>query len=199
MNKILYRCLLSLLVCSLPMVGCSDDEIINSAQADRLINDQLVPATTFYTSSVKELTIQGKGFAAGDSLSLIDTATGEETALTVTTLDYAYVTFAVPQELPTGSYRLVVRRGNANQVLGILRFRRSLDVQIPDRDGMTVKGVVFCGSVPVAGAVVSDGEILTTTDDTGCYYLPSKKYHGYVFVSVPSGYEPQVENSIPQF
>lgn len=45
--------------------------------------------------------------------------------------------------------------------------------------------------------VVSDGETVTTTDDTGCYYLASKKHHGYVFMSVPSGYEPQSENSVP--
>ena len=62
---------------------------------------------------------------------------------------------------------------------------------------MNVKGVVFCGSLPVAGVVVSDGEVVTTTDDAGCYYLASKKHHGYVFMSVPSGYEPQSENSVP--
>lgn len=117
--------------------------------------------------------------------------------LTLKAIDHAYVTFAVPQEIPTGSYRLVVHRGRESQVLGILKFRRSLDIEIPDKEGMNVKGVVFCGSLPVAGVVVSDGEVVTTTDDAGCYYLASKKHHGYVFMSVPSGYEPQSENSVP--
>lgn len=197
-RKFRYRITALLLTLGLLTAGCSDDKQVNTAQTDRLVSDQLVPGSTFYTSTTKELTIQGKGFAEGDALALADIVTGEEIPLTLRAIDHAYVTFAVPQDIPTGSYRLIVRRGGASQVLGVLKFRRSLDIEIPDREGMNVKGVVFCGSLPVAGAVVSDGEILTTTDDTGCYYLASKKHHGYVFVSVPSGYEPQTENSIPQ-
>lgn len=44
-----------------------------------------------------------------------------------------------------------------------------------------------------------DGEEVTTTDDNGYYWLGSRKYHGYVFVSQPSGYEPLTVNSLPQF
>ena len=196
-HKIRYRIATLLSALALLTAGCSDDTTENTAQTDRLVTDQLVPGSTFYTSTTKELTIQGKGFSEGDALALADIATGAEIPLTLKAVDHAYVTFAVPQDIPTGSYRLVVRRGRATQVLGILKFRRSLDIEIPDKEGMNIKGVVFCGSLPVAGVVVSDGETVTTTDDTGCYYLASKKHHGYVFMSVPSGYEPQSENSVP--
>ena len=190
-HKFRYRIATLLSALVLLTAGCSDDTTVNTAQANRLITDQLVPGSTFYTSTTKELTIQGKGFSEGDALALADIATGAEIPLTLKAVDHAYVTFAVPQDIPTGSYRLVVHRGRESQVLGILKFRRSLDIEIPDKEGMNVKGVVFCGSLPVAGVVV------TTTDDTGCYYLASKKHHGYVFMSVPSGYEPQSENSVP--
>ena len=70
---------------------------------DRLVTDLLVPGSTFYTSTTKELTIQGKGFAEGDALALADVATGAEIPLTLKAIDHAYVTFAVPQEIPTGS------------------------------------------------------------------------------------------------
>lgn len=196
-RKFRYRIATLLSVLTLLTAGCSDDTTENTAQRDRLVTDLLVPGSTFYTSTTKELTIQGKGFAEGDALALADVATGAEIPLTLKAIDHAYVTFAVPQEIPTGSYRLVVHRGQESQVLGILKFRRSLDIEIPDKEGMNVKGVVFCGSLPVAGVVVSDGEVVTTTDDAGCYYLASKKHHGYVFMSVPSGYEPQSENSVP--
>lgn len=196
-HKFRYRIATLLSALVLLTAGCSDDTTVNTAQANRLITDQLVPGSTFYTSTTKELTIQGKGFSEGDALALADIATGAEIPLTLKAVDHAYVTFAVPQDIPTGSYRLVVHRGRESQVLGILKFRRSLDIEIPDKEGMNVKGVVFCGSLPVAGVVVSDGEVVTTTDDTGCYYLASKKHHGYVFMSVPSGYEPQSENSVP--
>ena len=196
-HKIRYRIATFLSVLALLTAGCSDDTTVNTARKDRLVTDQLVPGSTFYTSTTKELTIQGKGFAQGDALALADIATGAEIPLTLKEVDHAYVTFVVPQDIPTGSYRLIVHRGRESQVLGILKFRRSLDIEIPDKEGMNVKGVVFCGSLPVAGVVVSDGEAVTTTDDTGCYYLASKKHHGYVFMSVPSGYEPQSENSVP--
>ena len=196
-HKFRYRIATLLSALVLLTAGCSDDTTVNTAQTDRLVTDQLVPGSTFYTSTTKELTIQGKGFSEGDALALADIATGAEIPLTLKAVDHAYVTFAVPQDIPTGSYRLVVHRGRESQVLGILKFRRSLDIEIPDKEGMNVKGVVFCGSLPVAGVVVSDGEVVTTTDDTGCYYLASKKHHGYVFMSVPSGYEPQSENSVP--
>ncbi|WP_295940305.1 calcineurin-like phosphoesterase family protein [uncultured Alistipes sp.] len=196
--KLRYLFASLLLALGLLIAGCSDDKQANTAQTDRLVSDQLVPGSTFYTSTTKDLTIQGKGFAQGDALTLVGIGTGEELHLSVKAIDYAYVTFDVPQDITSGSYRLVIHRGKASQVLGVLKFRRSLDIEIPDKEGMNVKGVVFCGSLPVPGVVVSDGEIVTTTDDTGCYYLASKKHHGYVFVSVPSGYEPQAENSIPQ-
>lgn len=157
-HKIRYRIATLLSALALLTAGCSDDTTENTAQTDRLVTDQLVPGSTFYTSTTKELTIQGKGFAEGDALALADIASGEEIPLTLKAVDHAYVTFAVPQDIPTGSYRLVVRRGRATQVLGILKFRRSLDIEIPDKEGMNVKGVVFCGSLPVAGVVVSDGE-----------------------------------------
>lgn len=197
-RKFRYRITTLLFALTLLAAGCSDDEPANTAREERLVTNQLVPGSTFYTSNTRELTIQGRGFAQGDALALADAASGTEYPLEVRAIDYAYVTFAVPAELPTGSYRLVVRRGPASQVLGVLRFRRSLDIEIPDREGMNVKGVVFCGTLPVAGVVVSDGRNVTTTDDTGRYYLASEKHHGYVFVSVPSGYEPQTEHSIPQ-
>lgn len=46
---------------------------------------------------------------------------------------------------------------------------------------------------------MSDGEEVTTTDDNGYYWLGSRKYHGYVFVTQPSGYQPLTENSMPRF
>ena len=146
-RKFRYRIATLLSVLALLTAGCSDDTTENTAQRDRLVTDLLVPGSTFYTSTTKELTIQGKGFAEGDALALADVATGTEIPLTLKAIDHAYVTFAVPQEIPTGSYRLVVHRGRESQVLGILKFRRSLDIEIPDKEGMNVKGVVFCLSL----------------------------------------------------
>ena len=78
-------------------------------------------------------------------------------------------------------------RGIEEQALGILKFRQSIDLNVPDKPGMTIRGAVFCGEKAIQGAVVSDGVEVTTTDESGYYWLPSEKYHGYVFVTIPSG------------
>ncbi|MBO8471383.1 MAG: hypothetical protein IAB82_06265 [Bacteroidetes bacterium] len=49
---------------------------------------------------------------------------------------------------------------------------------------------------PVPGVAVSDGEIVTTTDDKGQYYLRSEKEEGFVFISVPKNYRVAVNRTV---
>ncbi|MGD9929458.1 MAG: calcineurin-like phosphoesterase C-terminal domain-containing protein [Mangrovibacterium sp.] len=70
---------------------------------------------------------------------------------------------------------------------------------LPDKEGMTVKGVVSCEGIGVPGVVVSDGYEVTTTDSEGRYYLPSLKKTGYVFISIPGNYEVATIGNAPQF
>ena len=62
----------------------------------------------------------------------------------------------------------------------------------------TVRGTVSCGGAPVKDVVVSDGELTTTTDENGQYLLNSWKRTGYVFISVPSGYDVSSDGLIPR-
>lgn len=70
---------------------------------------------------------------------------------------------------------------------------------IPDKDGMTIKGVVYCGDEPVQGAQVSDGVNVTRTDENGWYYLASAKECGHVFVCNPKGYKYLRKAKYPEF
>ena len=70
---------------------------------------------------------------------------------------------------------------------------------IPDKDGMTIKGVVYCGDEPVQGAQVSDGVNVTLTDENGWYYLASAKECGHVFVCNPKGYKYTRKAKYPEF
>ena len=70
---------------------------------------------------------------------------------------------------------------------------------IPDKEGMTVKGRVYSGDKGVADVVVSDGVLVTKTDADGLYYLPSEKTNRYVFISIPGNYEVPVERGLPKF
>lgn len=71
-------------------------------------------------------------------------------------------------------------------------------VVVPDKEGMTVKGVVADeAGKPVAGVVVNDGFHFTTTDATGVYYLPSDLARSkYVSISVPSAYRIQASKGV---
>lgn len=55
------------------------------------------------------------------------------------------------------------------------------------------------GGEPVAGAVVSDGVKAVVTDSDGSYSIKTNFKYGYVFLSVPSGYEVPAKGLIPQF
>ena len=71
---------------------------------------------------------------------------------------------------------------------------------VPDQKGATVKGAVLnADGKGVADVVVSDGYEVTTTDQNGFFWLPSKMKTGYVFISIPSGYMPECDGAFPKF
>lgn len=73
-------------------------------------------------------------------------------------------------------------------------------INIPDKQGTTIKGAILCDGVGIPDIRVSDGVITTTTDKNGYYWLPSKKHHGYVFYTIPGNYQPiSVSNATPAF
>lgn len=59
----------------------------------------------------------------------------------------------------------------------------------------------ICGRIttvdgtPLASVPVSDGITVTLTDSNGEYALQSDKKYGYVFYTLPSGYEPEVDSN----
>ncbi len=71
------------------------------------------------------------------------------------------------------------------------------ETQIPDKVGMTVKGIILDDSNhPVQGIVVNDGTNFTATDNNGFYYLPTDLSRGkYVSISIPAKYE--IEKDVP--
>ncbi len=69
----------------------------------------------------------------------------------------------------------------------------------PDADNLTgyVRSTDGRG---IAGVVVSDGDLCVVTDAEGHYSLRSDKRCGYVFISIPSGYEAEcTSDMIPMF
>ncbi|MDR2448673.1 MAG: calcineurin-like phosphoesterase family protein [Prevotellaceae bacterium] len=184
------------LLCTLP--GCASEkgpEFIN----DMEVSEISIPAT-FDVVSGGSITFGGKGFKVGDKILLILATDEQETCLAnVTSVTTTSVTFALPDVVNTGKYKLVLVRGDKTLSLGVATLNIIANFDVPDVLGMNIKGVVYSNGTGIPGVVVSDGYEVTVTDNDGVYYLASEKKTGYVFISVPRGYEVTNTVNAPQF
>ena len=63
-----------------------------------------------------------------------------------------------------------------------------------------MEGTITCDGYGVAGVAVSDGYEIVLTDADGYYAMTSAKRNGYVFFTLPGGYEPEMTDGFkPQF
>ena len=67
-------------------------------------------------------------------------------------------------------------------------------VSFSESKAQNVKGTITCGGTGVEGVAVSDGYEVVTTNAAGEYSFTSQKRNGYVFFSLPGGYEPEVKD-----
>ncbi|MGY5355889.1 calcineurin-like phosphoesterase C-terminal domain-containing protein [Wenyingzhuangia sp. IMCC45467] len=144
--------------------------------------------------------LTGKGFKIGDQIKLVSSLNSNTTY----TSDIAEVTdktaaFTLPNGIATDNYNITVIRESNSLFLGSLLLNIVANVNIPDVEGMTVKGVVYANGEGIAGVSVSDGYEVTVTNKDGVYYLPSLKKTGFVFISVPGNYEVTTVGNAPQF
>jgi len=100
----------------------------------------------------------------------------------------------------TGSYTVYHQRGTSRSKKGTMEVvvKYAGDEEVQPATGSTVYGKVSCEGEGIPGVVVSDGVEVVKTDAKGVYQMKSKKYHGYVFISTPGGYEPIVNGLLPR-
>lgn len=148
----------------------------------------------------EEISIKGRKFEEEDIISFVPkSGQGETVELSISNIDEDGIVLAYSDLLKDGDYEVRIHRGELNQLLGKTNVNHVFNSDIPDQEGMTIKGTVFSAGNGVANVVVSDGIEVTKTDENGVYYLSSRKKNGQVFISVPSNYEVAVQNGIPQF
>ena len=107
-----------------------------------------------------------------------------------------HFSFTLPKKFVDGSYRVYIKRGDERKMCGTVNIS-VIEKPISINEGTTVYGRISTEEGPVAGVVVSDGVETTVTDADGVYQLASTKVKGYVFMSVPSGYEPEQLGVLP--
>lgn len=99
----------------------------------------------------------------------------------------------------TGYYKVFVKRDARKKSFGRIYINIVEDIDFKPDAGTTVYGIVSSAGVGVENVVVSDGAEVTVTNEKGIYQLKSAKKWGYVFISVPSGYEVPSVGVLPQF
>lgn len=142
----------------------------------------------------------GEGFMEEDLIVL--TSVSENSCYTMPLLKVSaeYALFQLPESIVSGRYLFAVIRDGKTHELGEVDVRvLSQWADIPNRSGMDIKGYVRCGEEPLAGVVVTDGYSVTQTDASGIYYLPRHASAQFVIISMPSGYEANTVNNIPEF
>lgn len=94
------------------------------------------------------------------------------------------------------TYKVLVKRNMAVKTMGTTKL--VIDDGVKPAEGMNVYGRVCCGNEPLEGVVVSDGFEVVTTDAKGVFQMKSAKKMGYVFISIPSGYEVGTNGVLPR-
>lgn len=193
--------LLGFMVCA-AVTACGDKEEVvpapNEQPSSTKITDIYVPQSITVIDN-EPFTIRGIGYEMTDVVSFINSDGEEYTAVTlsVTAQD---IEVQLPEEMPGGTYVVTVTRANGDiQKMGNTRIVRQITYDVPDREGMNIKGRVVCNGQGLADVVVSDGYNLVSTEPDGAFWMNSDKKEGMVFISVPSGYMPAVQKGIPQF
>lgn len=81
-------------------------------------------------------------------------------------------------------------------ILLLLTIFAESEAKSQKRDSITIHGRVLCEGKPVAGVPVSDGVHIVLTDSLGRYEMASHKFQNVVYITTPSGYEPECRKHI---
>ena len=168
-----------------------------------------IPESVIVDSGDMELSFRVVGGKAPLATDKFEFAGASTVVCDISSVTERNVSVVLPEDFVSGEYEVYITRGSQKKLLGetsILKLLGETSIFINDAEsgveideGTTVYGYVTCDGTGVPGVVVSDGVEVVTTDEKGFYQIASEKKWGYVFISVPSGYEVPSEGILPQF
>ena len=189
-----------LILATLAFIGCKPEDQPGETPAAFDVRLE-IPAKIIIgqdTGSIEFKVIDGKAPESSDTI-ILDGPEGQKFCriLSVSSDKTTVELYENPKE---GQHLVSVQRGSEIKSLGSTMFvLETPPVVVEPVAGSTIYGQVTCGEVGMPGVVVSDGNLVTVTDENGIYQLASDKKHGYVFISVPGGYEVPCESIFPTF
>lgn len=142
--------------------------------------------------------VGGHGPVMGDEIVFEGTETFRCAIVSVSDDRFSFV---LGDNVASGDYHVTIERGGVSRGIGRTQLIVTTGIDIDPaelEEGTTVYSQVSAKGVGLEGVVVSDGEQVAVTDADGIYGLVSEKKSGYVFISVPSGYEPISNGVLPR-
>lgn len=197
-NVLKYLLLALIAVSQLFACGGSDDE---KTPADNFDVQFTVPGSVDVTEGGEcTFAVSGGGKSAltTDTFILESDAGISDVCPIVNTSSDSF-TVRLADGCETGYYKVFVKRDARKKSFGRIYINIVEDIDFKPDAGTTVYGIVSSAGVGVENVVVSDGAEVTVTNEKGIYQLKSAKKWGYVFISVPSGYEVPSVGVLPQF
>ena len=195
-NVLKYLLLALIAVSQLFACGGSDDE---KAPADNFDVQFTVPGSVDVTEG-GECTFAvsggGKSPLTTDTF-ILESDAGISYVCPIVNTSSDSFTVRLADGCETGYYKVFVKRDARKKSFGRIYINIVEDIDFKPDAGTTVYGIVSSAGVGVENVVVSDGAEVTVTK--GIYQLKSAKKWGYVFISVPSGYEVPSVGVLPQF
>lgn len=158
-----------------------------------------VPESVSIKEGTSEITFKvlfKKAPAKTDVIVLTDPA-GQDHDCAIKSVNDNAFTIALFDGIYSGKYGVGVRRGSTVKKIGTMSLTVNSGDLSPEK-GANVYGIVSCAGKGLKDVVVSDGVEVVLTNADGVYQMKSDKKFGYVFVSVPSGYDVPTQGVLPQ-
>ena len=198
-NVLKYLLLALIAVSQLFACGGSDDE---KAPADNFDVQFTVPGSVDVTEG-GECTFAVSGGGRKSPLTtdtfILESDAGISYVCPIVNTSSDSFTVRLADGCETGYYKVFVKRDARKKSFGRIYINIVEDIDFKPDAGTTVYGIVSSAGVGVENVVVSDGAEVTVTNEKGIYQFKSAKKWGYVFISVPSGYEVPSVGVLPQF
>ena len=201
-SKLIIPTVALLMCCCL----CCTSKIANEQIGVELSQVKLNPKSPIECKAGQTLScsfISGYGPLATDEI-VLRRESLDDVVLPIKSLEKTAFSYTLPKQFDFDTYRFCLRRDGSLRGFGKVTYvqegsQGSEDNPIGPEEGSTVWGLVSCEGKGIPGVVVSDGVEVVATDSRGVYQMHSAKQNGYVFISVPSGYEVAARGVLPQF
>lgn len=141
----------------------------------------------------------GKAPLTTDAMILTPTEEGRILTCTITSSNSKEISVKMSKNLVKGEYVVSIKREMQEVRIGKTYFNIVKPTDFKPQPESTAWGWISCDDKGVAGVAVSDGVEVVVTNGEGYWEMKSKKERGYVFMSVPSGYEVPVDGVLPHF